>query len=361
MKRLGIFVFYDLFGVVDDYKKVLLVSLNEILDRLIIVCNGLLSEDGYDCFKKITKEIYLRDNEGYDAAAYRYVMLNVLGRKECERYDEIVMLNDTFYGPFSDWKVIFNQMRKRGNDFWGLAKGQEGGREFIQSYFRVFGKRLIQSDFFWREWGNLELCKTYKECVIKFERGISWDIEENGYRCESWLDVNGGKQLQGKNVYREYSYRTLIGEYDFPVVKCKSLSVTNYNNTVESFDYIKNHTKYDINLILKHQERLDDNCLISPYSEREVKEFLNTHAKIYIYGHGLLANGLAEYFEAYGRNIEGFVVTKKKCPESTDIELDDLVLEDEDGVILAVGNILAPEIKTLLVSRFKEKQMLLPR
>ena len=70
-KRLGVFVFYDKDGIVDDYVIYLLNDLKENLDRLVIVCNGALTPDGRDRLEKISPEVYVHENHGYDVGAYK--------------------------------------------------------------------------------------------------------------------------------------------------------------------------------------------------------------------------------------------------------------------------------------------------
>ena len=78
-KRLGVFVFYDKDGIVDGYIDYLLNDLSNCLDKLIVVCNGALNEQGKQVFLKYTNDVFLRENVGFDAAAWQYVLIEKLG------------------------------------------------------------------------------------------------------------------------------------------------------------------------------------------------------------------------------------------------------------------------------------------
>ena len=52
-KRIGIFVFYDATGVVDDYVEVLLKSMRKEVQKLIVVVNGVIERSGYQRLKRI--------------------------------------------------------------------------------------------------------------------------------------------------------------------------------------------------------------------------------------------------------------------------------------------------------------------
>ena len=41
MKRMGIFIFYDEAGIVDEYIEVLLSSMQDILERLVVIVNAM--------------------------------------------------------------------------------------------------------------------------------------------------------------------------------------------------------------------------------------------------------------------------------------------------------------------------------
>ena len=50
-KRMGIFVFYDAVGVVDDYAEVLLESMRKEVQKLIVIVNGTVESIGYQRLK----------------------------------------------------------------------------------------------------------------------------------------------------------------------------------------------------------------------------------------------------------------------------------------------------------------------
>lgn len=66
MKRIGIFLFYDSKGIIDEYKIFLLNSLKTVLSHLIIVVNGMICGDGLAVLKRFTNDIMIRDNVGFD-------------------------------------------------------------------------------------------------------------------------------------------------------------------------------------------------------------------------------------------------------------------------------------------------------
>lgn len=173
-KRLGVFVFYDASGIVDDYVEELLKSLVDELNKLVIVVNGLITGMSKKKLKKYSNNIFLRENKGFDAGAYKDVFLNFLNEEDWEQWDEVILCNDTFYGPIFPWKIVFNKMYIYKNiGFWGLSRypgdeiisDEEGYPNHIQSYFLVCRKNLITSSFFWEFWYSMDYPKTRLEAT----------------------------------------------------------------------------------------------------------------------------------------------------------------------------------------------------
>ena len=110
MKRFGIFLCFDVDGIIDDYIYYMLDDICQNLEELIIVSNGYLNEESMSRLKKYTEhDIVIRDNIGFDAGAWRDVMLNV-GFIKLTKFDEIILFNDSFFGPIYPFKEMFDKM-----------------------------------------------------------------------------------------------------------------------------------------------------------------------------------------------------------------------------------------------------------
>ena len=98
MKRLGIYFFFDKDGIVDKYVDYVLEDLTKHVDKLIVVCNGQLNEQGRKTFEKFTGNIIVRENKGFDVWAYK-TAIDSEGWNKLIEYDEIILMNYTIMGP----------------------------------------------------------------------------------------------------------------------------------------------------------------------------------------------------------------------------------------------------------------------
>ena len=108
MKRIGIFFCHDESGIIDEYVYYLLDDICENLDELCIVSTVDLS-DYEETLAKYTNDIIYRESSGFNAGAWRDVMVNHYGFEKLLEFDEIVLFDNSFFGPFYPFKIIFDE------------------------------------------------------------------------------------------------------------------------------------------------------------------------------------------------------------------------------------------------------------
>ena len=249
MKKMVIFSFYDKDGIVDDYIKFLLNELKIIAQRIIIVVNGNITEIGWDIFSRYTKEIIIRANRGFDAGAYAYVFNHYLLNEEWNDWDNIILCNDTFFGPFISFQEIFQEMENKKCDIWGLNGYFNVIFPHIQSYFLVFKKKIIINKNLFKYFkDNInENTLNINEVYCQFEIGLfDYLVRVCGYKyaiyCdECYLDVYG----------ESYFY---LKKYHLPVVKKKTFGIYDSQNWLCTLSFIKYETNYDIENTVGIQE-----------------------------------------------------------------------------------------------------------
>ena len=267
--RAAIYVFYDKDGIVDSYVIHMLQELSFVCGKIVVVCNCQVNEKGKEALSSITEDIVIRENEGFDAWAYK-AGITYIGWDNLGSYDELVLLNDSVFGPIYPFDDMFEAMEPKNLDFWGITKhGQlfdslkkkkQIYPEHIQSYFYTITKKMFLNPEFKKYWNNLRMPRSWKETVSLFEArftehfaglGFTWDVYVNtDEELGEFSDVDQILQM----LYE------LIKTYRCPVVKRKSFSI-DYGNflaftlgdsTRKAFDYIKNSTDYNTELIWDH-------------------------------------------------------------------------------------------------------------
>lgn len=277
MKRLGIFVFYDKQGIVDRYVKYLLDGLKRHLSRLVIVCNGFLTDDGRHTLSKYSQEIYVRENTGFDAMGYKLAMTLYLGWDQVEQFDEILLFNDTFYGPIFPFSEMFDAMEKKQCDFWGITCEKRFNDYLfgtdtitpthIHTYFCVYRKSAVISDAFRNYWNEFDSTEWFFSDVCRHEMTFTEVLEKGGLTWKTYVELPDYHDIDmldsSVNPYYSLAY-DIIKFYRCPILKRKNFIIKNLSwrtgtggeDTKKALQYVAEQTDYDENLIWENILRL---------------------------------------------------------------------------------------------------------
>lgn len=272
MRRIGIYLIYDQHGVVDDYCIYYLKELKKILDYLLVVSNGPLNDTGVEKINQVADELFIRENYGYDAWAYKE-SLEHIGWEKIGEYDELVITNYTVYGPFYPFQEAFDDMEHLAVDFWGMFLRREdrtlrgyGGRiapygyipEFVVSNFCVIRSRLLHSEIFQTYWEEIPPINDYIDACNLNEPVFTKKMFDAGYRYATYDTV------KGRNLHYDFAplppnmkAYDFVKKYRVPIVRRKAFYApyqeTDYfgtgKNASNLLRFIQEYTDYDINLI----------------------------------------------------------------------------------------------------------------
>lgn len=306
MRRLAIFCLYDKDGIVDTYREEVLKELLTIVEDLIIVVNGTLQYGQEKILEQYTNQIYYRENVGFDAGAYKDCILNYIGINKLYLYDQLILCNDTFFGPFIPMKKIFIQMESENLDFWGLDYFEGEILDYIGSYFLVINSSILHSgdliEYFIKNVNSQE--KNILNVYSTFEVGLFRFFVSNGYRFGTFAKTNN------VNVY--INPDICMNKYQYPILKkrCFAPEYSKYGNYQNALSFIHKYSEYNIKHIRDNVKRaygleinineIEKKDFIVRYfigdkiilTINELRDFWNDNEEIYIYGIGIYARKL---------------------------------------------------------------------
>lgn len=258
-KRLGIFTFYDKQGIVDDYVTYLLDSFEGIISEWVIAVNGKICNAGLTKLKGYSDKVYVRENYGFDAGAYKEVIVEYLGREYIQGFDELLIVNDTFYGPFFPWEKVWDKMSECNYAMWGITGHgtiPDKMDAHLQTYFVVFSEAVLASDILFSFFSNLEVHNSFRNTIIDFEVGLSKYIINVGFRWGAYIECDlksSGSDCNSTYNLANMACEELIMDYDCPILKRKSLigDRDQYYNlkAYKAIEYIDVNSQYDVNMI----------------------------------------------------------------------------------------------------------------
>jgi len=196
-KRIAFYLFYDDAGIVDDYVPYKLAALKEFVDTIVVVSNSPLTITGREKLEKVSDKIFCRENIGFDVWGYKEGM-ELFGYKElAKEYDELILLNYTFFGPIYPFKEMFDAASNNNCDFWGVSEhdkmvpnpftGHGELPKHIQSHFIAVKKKLLSSPEFENYWQSMPMIESYTHSILQHESRFTKYFEDKGFKGFSYL------------------------------------------------------------------------------------------------------------------------------------------------------------------------------
>lgn len=223
-----IYVIFEAEENLQRYKILFLEKLAALVDETLIVVNGGLKSEDLSTLEQYG-QVLVRDNTGYDAAAFREGILTI-GKEKLQTSSQLLLVNDTNIGPMRDLNEVFQKMEDRNLDFWGISFGevQEDATNFnqygyipehLQSYFLVIEPLLLRSEEFFDYWNNLTDTDSRDKAIGKHETTFTKYFADLGYRYDALVSENKDSAM--------YIHPLRMLRAGSPLVKYTSLQ--NYN------------------------------------------------------------------------------------------------------------------------------------
>ncbi len=272
MKRnsLAVLVMFAEVEKIDNYIFFLAEQIRLAVQRIVVTVNGKLDDESVRKLSSCADDIFIRENKGFDCGAYKDTLENYLGWEEVRKYDELILLNDSCYGPIYPLAPIFEQMDKRELDFWGITEQtpiRAGNYSLallpyhVQTYFVVIGKRMLHSKDFVDFWKQVTLSDEYDDTVANFELRFTDYFNSRGYMSGAYVDCQAFcKSVDEMQAYVFMDSYYLVAEHGCPFVKKKVflyphklvLSSNAGETAYKTLEYISEYTEYDEDLIWQH-------------------------------------------------------------------------------------------------------------
>lgn len=363
MKRAIIMTCFCTNGEIDAYKKRIIKSLKAYANFFVVTLNGEVSLDSMQFLKKTVSKVLVRKNIGYDAGAYKDALLNLC----MEEYDELMLLNDTFFGFFYPLDELINRAKVESEvDFWGFTKHPKGKddynniiEEHIQAYFLYIKSRMLHSNSFMEFWDNISYPQTYNEAIHNFEIKFTVFFEKRGFIGRSFCDLErAGIEIHyNENPYLLYPYE-LIRKMRCPILKRKSCSI-NYPSTWKTIAYIEKMQLYDVDYLFKQILYDYKIGVISAYFNLyELEKFLKKYKKIYIFGKGKYGLSFYDYLTIRHIKVEKFVVSQNdNLDDKNIITLSEMPDGEKNGIIVALKPKYKEEVIEELLRKVKVDQL----
>lgn len=371
MNRLGIAVFYDCDGVLDPYFEVILKEISCLCQKLIVAVNGNIQKESLAKLGKYTNDIWRRENTGFDAGAYKDVLLNCFSAGQEKQFDELILFNDTFYGPLYPLNDVWERFENEDVDFWGITRypGGEGpdGKKIpthIQSYFLVIRKSMFHSEAFQTFWKAMQYPGDIGQAILRFEVEFTEYFTKTGFCGKALTDLKKASYLEkwNTNPYTFYNFE-MVRYMRIPFLKKKIFICwdAGYKNALAALKYVEENLNYDTQLIWNHIFRLGRDMRFPEWNFYvKTEQFYNTHKRVFIYGAGNYGERVNEYFQYKKWINSGFIISENQPVYNENVYVySDMKFEKEDGIIIAMGKKYAVAVYEKIRREFLDSQLMM--
>ncbi len=259
MKRLLLFVHYNKDNKLSDRVVFTLEKLRPTFDTVVIISNSKLSAKNKSSLSKLSDMLILRENKGFDFAAWRDGM-EKFGWPKLKKYDSLTLMNDTCHGPLRPLDEYYEKFDKRkGVDFWGATiyrsttngmPGTDGPvPEHIQSYFMTFKQNVVKSRVFSGFWKKVQNHTDITDVIAEYEVKLTDILTSGGFKYDSIINTTNPVFSSPHMINPAFQDPVQLLKQGFPFIKLKAITKMNFLKVKE---FIKGNSSYPYGYIDVH-------------------------------------------------------------------------------------------------------------
>ena len=189
MKRICLFAGYDNKNIIHDYVVYYIKELSTVAD-VYYMADNKISDDEKAKITPYVKEAYGFNHKKYDFGSWQE-LIKIIGWEKISEYDELIIANDSVFGPLYPIKELFEKLEKdRQWDVCGINK-HNLIKWHLSSYFLVFRKNAHTSDIFKNHFSNINIESRSDHVIEKYEIPFTYKFYSNGFVTKSYVDHVG--------------------------------------------------------------------------------------------------------------------------------------------------------------------------
>lgn len=246
-KNLCLFAGYDKDGIIDDYVLDSIKQFAKISD-VYYLADCEIKDSEKQRLAPHVKNYFAYRHKKYDFGSWSE-LIKKLGWDTICKYKNLILVNDSVYGPFYDIKKITTDFEKSCCDFYGFTPNPKRRTYHVQSYFFIFKHNIITNKNFQNFFDNIEQLSNKGDIIKLYEKGLSNLLYKEGFKSDTFI----------KN-YDCYFPNQIVKQNGFFIKVSLFTQLMSKEDMTYFFDNFKSQYKnYDVNLILNHLKRMNVN------------------------------------------------------------------------------------------------------
>jgi glycosyltransferase involved in cell wall biosynthesis/lipopolysaccharide biosynthesis protein len=222
-RRVAIFASYSVDGVLPPQVKPYLEGLRPLVERIVVVCDNDLAPDHRAHLSGLADHVITGRHGEYDFGSYKRGEAWARQAGWLDEADDLILCNDSCFGPVGSFAPMFERMDARHLDFWGATDSREFHLH-LQSFFVVLNWHVFQSPTFRNFIQGVTKQPNVQQVIMKYQVGLTKTLAGAGYSWGAMVE----NRLEGVHpndpTYRNITLHPILSmEMGLPLVKAKAL------------------------------------------------------------------------------------------------------------------------------------------
>ena len=222
-------------GVIPEKLMYLLRGLKEVVDNIVLVGDCLVLPGEAGKLRGVVTVAKFERHCQYDFGSYRrgLAIARAEGLLDAAVADELVVINDSNYGPVFPFSESFGKMAAADCDFWGYTGYNAFGNIHISSYFYVFRRRVLDGTVLDGFLDELKGPVERDKVIVKFEFKLTKYLEDSGFKWTTLVPMGFRRGAPSKYPL------SLCERFRAPLLKVKAVDGDSYEDVGKVLELVK--------------------------------------------------------------------------------------------------------------------------
>lgn len=221
-------------GVIPDSLIYLLKGIREVADNIVLVGDCPVMPGELDRLSGLVTIAKFERHQQYDFGSYRrgYELAKDEGLLSSEMADEVIICNDSNYGPVYPLSEMFGKMQSRDVDFWGITGYNFFGIKHISSYFYVMRRAVIDDPTLEMFLKGVNGVLPRDQVIVRYELKLTDALVGKGFKYSTYIPFGVVKGSPAKYPV------TMLKKFRDPMIKAKVVNGDSYEKVETALNII---------------------------------------------------------------------------------------------------------------------------
>lgn len=241
-RRTAVFAAFSSTGRIPGRDFPYLRGLAKVADNVVFVSSAPLFPDEAAKLDGLVSEVLWEPHREYDFGSYKRGrrLAEECGLLDPSVADELILCNDSCFGPVFPFAEPFSAMASRNCGFWGLTANTEQGMEHLQTYFMVFRRAVLDDPALGRFLDGVQALAGRNSVVVLYETELTKVLRAAGFSFDSFVPRDFCAEVEyGLSPSPVQRPLTTMSRFRMPLVKVKALAGESLEDPVKTVEFVR--------------------------------------------------------------------------------------------------------------------------